>query len=191
MKKYFSHLRPLERRLVVGVAVVLIIVLNWWFIWPEFSDWGNYHRRLDAAELKLKNYTAAIALAPDLQKQLSQYESQGEFVAPEDQGVDLLRTVQQQALQSSVALQNTTKPNTHTNDVFFIEQTENITVLAEEKNLVDFLYKLGSGPSMIRVRDLTLQPDQPHQRLAADIRLMASYQKNQTAATKTPTVKAK
>ena len=42
MKKYFAQLRPLERRLVVGVAVVLVIVLNWVFIWPHFSDWGNY-----------------------------------------------------------------------------------------------------------------------------------------------------
>ena len=54
MKKYFAHLRPLERRLVVGVGVVLIIVLNWWFIWPEFSDLGNYERRGAGAEQKLK-----------------------------------------------------------------------------------------------------------------------------------------
>jgi type II secretory pathway component PulM len=30
MKKYFSQLRPLERRLAVGGFVVLIVVLNWW-----------------------------------------------------------------------------------------------------------------------------------------------------------------
>ncbi len=69
---------------------------------------------------------------------------------------------------------------TQTNDVFFVEQVQNINVLATEEQLVDFLYKLGSGSSMIRVRDLTLQPDPPHQRLAADIRLVASYQKNPT-----------
>ena len=45
MKKYFAHLRPLERRLAVGVAVILILVLNWWLIWPHFSDWGNLRRR--------------------------------------------------------------------------------------------------------------------------------------------------
>ena len=58
---------------------------------------------------------------------------------------------------------------------------------------MDFLYKLGSGASMIRVRDLELQPDPPHQRLSANIRLVASYQKNPTAATaaKTATAKAK
>ena len=39
MKKYFAQLRPLERRLVVGVAVVFVIVLNAVFIWPHFKDW--------------------------------------------------------------------------------------------------------------------------------------------------------
>ena len=36
MKKYFSQLRPLERRLAVAVLVVVIVVLNAWLIWPHF-----------------------------------------------------------------------------------------------------------------------------------------------------------
>jgi hypothetical protein len=46
---------------------------------------------------------------------------------------------------------------------------------------------------MIRVRDLELQPDQPRQRLVANIKLVASYQKNPPAASaaKTSTAKAK
>ena len=36
---------------------------------------------------------------------------------------------------------------------------QNINVIADDEQLVDFLYKLGSGASMIRVRDLELQPD--------------------------------
>ena len=78
----------------------------------------------------------------------------------------------------------------HTNQ-FFVEQVQNINVLATEDQLVDFLYKLGSASSMIRVRDLTLQPDPPHQRLTADIRLVASYQKNPTPATAAKTATAK
>ena len=76
---------------------------------------------------------------------------------------------------------------------FLSQQVQNINVLATEEQLVDFLYKLGSGSSMIRVRDLTLQPDAPRQHLTADIRLVASYQKNPTPATaaKTATAKAK
>jgi len=193
MKKYLAQLRPLERRLVVGVAVVLFIVLNWAFVWPHFSDWGNYRNRLDTARLKLKTYQAAVAQKPELQNQVKKFENEGEFVALEDQGVNFLHAIQQQSSLSGVALQNASRPATKTNDVFFVEQVQNINVLATEDQLVDFLYKLGSGSSMIRVRDLTLQPDTPHQRLSADIRLVASYQKNPTPATaaKTATAKAK
>jgi Tfp pilus assembly protein PilO len=193
MKKYLSQLRPLERRLVIGVLVVLFIVLNWVFVKPHFSDWSDFSNRLDNANLKLKNYRAAVAQMPELEKQVKTFESEGEFVALEDQGVNFMRTIQTQSSQSGVALQNFSRPVTKTNDVFFVEQVQNINVLATEEQLVDFLYKLGSGSSMIRVRDLSLQPDPPHQRLSADIRLVASYQKNPTpaSAAKTATVKAK
>lgn len=182
MKKYFSQLRPLERRLVVGVAVVLVVVLNWVFIWPEFSDAGNYETRLDNARQKLKNYQANVAQIPDLRKQLSKYENEGQYVPPLEMGLNFIRTVQQQAVDSGVALQNIGHLTQHTNDQFFIEQEQNINVSAPEAPLVDFLYKLGSSSSMMRVRDLTMQPDPPRQRLSADIRLVASYQKNPTAA---------
>jgi Tfp pilus assembly protein PilO len=192
MKKYFAQLRPLERRLVVGVAVVLIIVLNWAFIWPHFSDLSNYRGRREAANVKLKNYQAAVAEAPDLRKKLEKYKNEGEFVELENQGVNFMRTIQMQSAQSSVELKSTRPPTTRTNDVFFVEQIESINVLAPEPQLVDFLYKLGTDPSMIRVIDLTLQPDPPRQRLMADIRLVASYQKNPTAtAAKIATAKAK
>jgi Tfp pilus assembly protein PilO len=192
MKKYFEQLRPLERRLVVGVAVVMVIVLNWAFIWPHFSDLGNYQNRLSDARNKLAKYQTAIAQTPDLQKQLAKFESEGEFVKLEDQGVNLISTIQQQSFQSGVALQNAAPQQTHTNDAFFVEQVENINVLAPEAQLVDFLYRLGDNASMIRVRDLTLQPDPPHQRLSANIRLVASYQKNPKApAAKNATAKAK
>jgi len=193
MKKYFEQLRPLERRLVVGVAVVLLIVLNWMFIWPHFSDWSNYRGRLNRADTKLGNYRAAVAQMPELQKQVKAFESAGEFVTLEDQGVDFMRTIQTQSSRSGVALQNASRPTTQTNDVFFVEQVQNINVLATEEQLVDFLYKLGSGSSMIRVLDLEMQPDPPHQKLSANIRLMASYQKNPAlaSAAKTATAKAK
>ena len=190
MKKFFAQLRPLERRLAVGVLVVFILVLNWVFIWPHFADWGNFRSRLDEANRKLKTYQTAIAQKPELEKQVKVFESEGEFVALEDQSINFMRTVQTQSSQSGVALQNASRAITHTNDVFFVEQVQNINVLATEEQLVDFLYKLGSGSSMIRVRDLSLQPDPPHQRLIADIRLVANYLKNPTSA-KSATAMAK
>ena len=192
MKKYFAQLRPLERRLAIGVVVVVFLVLNYVFIWPHFSDWGNLRQRLDSARNKLKLYQTAIAQTDSYQKLVNSLTSQGEFVALENQGVNMLRTLQAQSAQSGVSIANNSRQITRTNDAFFVEQVQNITVLADDRSLVDFLYKLGSGASMIRVRDLELQPDSPKQHLNANIQLVASYQKNDQAANLKPaTAKAK
>jgi Tfp pilus assembly protein PilO len=176
MKKYFAQLRPLERRLAVGVLVVVILVLNAWLIWPHFSDWGNLRRRLEDAQSKLKRNEAARAQLPGYEARMKAFESQGESVAPEDQAINFIRAIQSQAAESGVGINSTSRQMARTND-FFVEQVQNITVTATDEQLVDFLYKLGSGASMIRVRDLELQPDSPRQHLNANIRLVASYQK--------------
>ena len=75
MKKYFSQLRPLERRLAVGGFVALIVVLNWWLVWPHFSDWSNLRRQLDDAQKKLKLYQATVAQIPDYQAKVKAFES--------------------------------------------------------------------------------------------------------------------
>ena len=181
MKKYFAHLRPLERRLAVGVVVVLILVLNFVFIWPHFSDWSKLQGRLKNAHDTLASYQAAIAQATNYQAQVKSLEGQGEFVALEDQAINFMRTIQAQAEASGVGRANYSRSIMHTNDAFFIEQVQNINVVATDQQLVDFLYKLGSGASMIRVRDLELQPDGPRLHLNANIRLVASYQKNPAA----------
>jgi Tfp pilus assembly protein PilO len=181
MKKYFAHLRPLERRLAVGVTVILILVLNYVFVWHHFSDWSQLKTRLKNARDTLASYQATIAQATNYQAQVKSLEGQGEFVAPEDQAINFMRTIQAQAEASGVGRANYSRSIMHTNDAFFIEQVQNINVVATDQQLVDFLYKLGSGASMIRVRDLELQPDAPRLNLNANIRLVASYQKNPAA----------
>jgi type II secretory pathway component PulM len=181
MKKYFAQLRPLERRLAVGVAVVLFLVLNWIFIWPHFSDWGNLRRRGDDARQKLKRFEETIAGSTNYEKLVKEFEGEGEFVAPEDQAINMMRTIQSQSAQSGVSIVNYSRSMTHTNE-FFTEQTQNINVSATDAQLVDFLYKLGNGASMSRVIDLELQPDGAKMRLIGNIRLVASYQKNPKAA---------
>ena len=191
MKKFFAQLRPLERRLAVGVLVVLILVLNWVFIWPHFSDWSNLHHRLEGARQKLALYQTTILQTSNYEAQVKGFESQGEFVAPEDQSINFLRTIQSQALASGVGMSSMSRPMTVTNDAFFVEQIQNINVSATDDQLVDFLYKLGSDVSMVRVRDLELQPDPPHQKLIANIKLVASYQRNAPASLKTTTANVK
>ena len=177
MKKYFDQLRPLERRVVIGVGVVVLIALNWVFVWPRFADWSNLTVRHDEAQQKLKIYQTAIAQKGDLEKALKQFESEGQYVALEDQAIYFMRTIQEQASSSGFGIQ-TYSPSMMTTNQFFVNQIQNITVSATEPQLVDFLYKIGNNAAMIRVRDLVLQPDQPRQRLNANIKLVASYQKN-------------
>jgi len=191
MKKFFAQLRPLERRLAVGVLVVFILVLNWVFIWPHFSDWGKLRGRLNVARQKLQLYQSTISQTANYQAQVKGFESQGEFVAPEDQSINFLRTIQSQATASQVQMGSMSRPMTRTNDAFFVEQIQNINVSATDDQLVDFLYKLGSDVSMIRVRDLELQPDPPRQKLNANIRLVASYQRSAPGNVKTATATTK
>ena len=181
MKKYFAHLRPLERRLAVGAVVVLILVLNFVFIWPHFSDWSKLKARLKNAHDTLASYQAAIAQATNYQAQVKSLEGEGEYVPLEDQAINFMKTIQAQAEASGVGRANCSRSIMHTNDAFFVEQVQNINVVATDQQLVDFLYKLGSGASMIRVRDLELQPDGPRLHLNANIRLVASYQKKPAA----------
>ena len=176
MNQYFANLRPMERRLAVGVLVVVIVVLNAWLIWPHFSDWNNLQTRLDNARTKLARYQKAITESTNYDAEVKVLQGQGEFVAPEDQAINFMRTIQAQAAASGINGVNYSRSTVHTNE-FFIEQIQNITLIATEDQLVDFLYKLGSGSSMVRVRDLELQPDNPRQHLNANIRLVASYQK--------------
>lgn len=176
MKSFFAQLRPMERRLAVGVLVILILVLNWLFIWPHFSDWSKLKARGNAAERKLNLYRTTIAETSKYESLVQGYEGQGQPIPQEDQSFNFLRTVRDQAAASGVGIVNNGRLSTKTNE-FFSEQTQTISVLADDAHLVDFLYKLGQGASMARVRDLDIQPDQPHQHLNANVTIVASYQK--------------
>ena len=178
MMKQFAQLRPFERRMMLGVAVALFIFLNYFFVWPEFGDWGNLTNRYNVATLRFKNYQTAIDQKPALERLLKQFASEGQYVAPSDQSIQFLRAIQMQAGASGVQILNTSRQITYTNDAFFIKQVQNINVSATEEQLVNFLYQLGNDPAMIRVSDLELQPDTTHMKLSANVKLVASYQKN-------------
>jgi Tfp pilus assembly protein PilO len=180
MKKYFARLSSMERRFVVGVLVVVFVVLNAMFVWPRFSDWGQMQTRMDKARRTAKIFEAEKAEEPKYKKQVMAMESEGLAVPPEDQSIDFLRTIQSEAAKSGVTILGNTRQISRTNQ-FFLEQAQSLTVQSSEQQLVDFLYNLGSGNSLIRVRGLSLRPDPPRQLLAANITLIASYQKKPVA----------
>jgi Tfp pilus assembly protein PilO len=171
------NLRPFEKRLVVGVAAVLFIVLNAWFVFPHFSDLAQaVDRRADALK-KLDRWQVEINQEPTYKKQIRELESEGQSVPAEDQQNQFSRAIQMQQAQSGVLITSTSKQTVRTNQ-FFLELTQQVSVESGEAQLVDFLYNLGSGNSLIRVRDLALHPNAPRQALSGNVKLVASYQKN-------------
>ncbi len=181
----------MERRLAVGVIVALIVVANYVLIWPYYGQWGNLDGQIRQGRQTLRNYQDTIAKAPIIQIQLKKFENQGEFVAPEDQVISLMRTIQTCSAATGVQIESASSSMTRTNDVFYLERVQNVNVVGTDGQLVDFLYALGNDPSMVRVRDLQLQPDPPRQRLKAAITLVASYQRTPGKNLKNATASAK
>ena len=182
-------LRPFERRLVVVIGIVLFLVLQYFFIWPYFGEVKKSNAQRETALKTLNTYREEIAQTNKFAAGLAKLEGEGAVVPPDDQTSDLMRTIQSQASQNQVVPQNVSRPFTRTNE-FFLEQSVQVTTLSTEDALLNFLYNLGSANSLIRVRDLTLRPDQTRTKLSATIKLVASYQKKpgvRSAAPPAPT----
>jgi hypothetical protein len=176
MKGYLSKLRPFERRLVVGIGVVFFIVFNLVFVRPYFYDWSTMQIRLREAQEELDKYEKEFQQTNNYARTIRTLEQEGSTVPPEDQALRFSSAIFGQAGQSGVEILQNSRITTRTNQ-FFMEQTQTINVQAGEPQLIDFLYNLGSGASLIRVRDLSIRPDPPRYHLVANVKLVASYQK--------------
>ncbi len=173
------NLRPNERRFVVLVALVVFVLLNAIFVWPHFSDWSDFTDRLRRARNKLALYQTKVDQAPDYQKKIASFENENPTVPPEEQSLQFAQVIQSQAVASGVGITVYGRQTTKTNNPFFVEQLQTINVASRESPLVNFLFNLGSGESLIRVRDLSLRPDPPRQNLNGSLTLVASYQRKQ------------
>jgi Tfp pilus assembly protein PilO len=181
MKGYWESLRPFEKRVVMAAGVLFFIVLNAWLVWPHFSDMGQVKFRMQVAKDKLGKYQAEIAQTPTYLKKVRELEGQGLAVPAEDQALQFVNAVNAQAGQSGVRFLGTPGRIITVTNQFFIEKSQNFSVQGGEKQMVDFLYTLGSGESLIRVRDLGIRAEPAHHELVGTVKLVASYQK------KTPT----
>jgi len=181
MNGYWQNLRPFERRVLVIVAALFFVVLNFLFVLPYFSEWDKVQERRFQANRKLGMYNKEIAETNQLWVEVRRMESAGAEVPAEDQARHFANTINAQAGQSGVQLMSGGKTTTSTNQPFFIELSQTVGAQSPEPPLVDFLFNLGSGNSLIRVRDLNLRPDPQRQQIVSTITLVASYQKKAPA----------
>ena len=190
MMSFWNNLRPLEKRLVFGVAVFILVLANFWIIVPHFSDWGTVQKRRDKALQTLEVFEKELSKKGNIEILIRRLEGEGLAVPAEEQQVHFATAIQSEAARSQVGISQTGRQQTKTYQ-FFIELSQNISVQTKESQLVDFLYNLGTGNSLVRVRDLRLHPDPPRQQLQADIKFAASYQKKApTRAAVAPGAKA-
>ena len=180
MNSYFARLSSMERRFLAVVGVVVFVVLNLWWVWPHFGDFGRTKNKLAEARDVLNKYAAETNQIPKRQAQVRSMESEGEGVQLEEQAGQFARAIEAERARSAVTIISL-PTSTKQEKQFFLEQAQTITVAARERPLVDFLYNLGSGNSSIRVRDMSLRPDPTRLQLSATIKLVANYQKNPVA----------
>ena len=178
------NLRPQERRLLVVIGLVVFVMLNFWFVFPRFRDWSRVKADLEKGRRSLAKYRqeiSEVSATEGYQKKLEKYKREGGDVMPQDQAIQLLRIVQTKAAASGIQ-QNGINPvpralSAKTNE-FFEEQSLTLNfVNTGEKELVDFLYNLGGGDSLLRVRDMTIRPEPAGFKLSGSVTLTASFQK--------------
>jgi len=135
MKEFFARLNPTERRFVVGVAVVFFLVINIVWVWPHFGDWSATRTRMDVASKKMILFQGGTNLIPSLQKEIDKYQRQGPLVPSADQALSFVRVIQNQAAMSGVIPESMipVRQSSSTNNPFFIEQGENITLQSGDR----------------------------------------------------------
>ena len=173
-------LRPAERRLLVGVGVVLFIVLNVYLVWPHFSDWKRLRGEIAALRSTLATYQAEQARLPEYEAKEAALKGRGPKITTAEMGLALIKLVQPKAARAgiNVVQWNPSSGATSRNSEFFDEHVLRITFRnTGDEELLKFLVSLGDGDSVIRIRDLTIRPESNKMKLTGNVTMVASYQK--------------
>lgn len=186
------NLQPHEKRwLLVGLLIVAA-VLNYWLVWPYFGEWSQMGGDRQKLEDSRNRYMSEIGKKAAYEKKLKDLQKAGAEVVQADQANRLQSTLITQANANGVQAGNFKPLNTSSRasgqtNAFFDEQQMTFDVTASEPELVGFLYSLGSGDSMIRVRDISrLRLDPSQTRLTAQITVVASFQRKPKASANPP-----
>ena len=176
----FNNLRPGERRFVVVVGIALFVVMNIFLVVPHFGDLGAAQARYNAAQADINKFNKEISKKSYYEAQIAKLGADAGNIELEDQAVHFDRAYHECAAQNGVIILGSSRVNVKTNE-FFIEQEVSINTQSSEQELVNFLYNLGASSSMMRVRAISLRPDQSHMKLSANLTIVASYQKKPSA----------
>ena len=170
------NLRPQERRLVVIVLLVVFVLLNMWFVWPFFNDWGQVSGEMQRNRGTLDRYQREIAQKSKYEARQRELETTGSEMLTSE--TDLQRIVQSQAAATGVQLggMNFLRGQGVRTNQFFQEGGVSIQFTAGGKELVDFLVGIAAQNAMVRVKDMNLRPDPPQYKLVGTMNLVGNFQ---------------
>ena len=178
-----------ERRLVMIVIVVLMLALMW-MVWGMIPSPSATQLKIAKAQSQLDEFQKEINKTDSYHQQISKLEGLGSAVIPIEQEVDMRAFINSLTAASGVEITSRASAEPKTSD-FFIEQSMTIRFSSKESDLVNFLRKLGSSDSMVRVSQMRVNPDKNRYRLGGSMTLTASYQKDVKATKPKPATEAK
>jgi len=188
MKSLFDRLNlgALERRIVVAALLVLFVVLNAMFVWPQFKDWNRVQGEIKRAKDTLAGFQKEVDGLPALQKKEESLKGTGGAqLASAEMALALMRVVEPKARAAGVNVMSY-NPGTGfgvSTNSYFEEQSLRISFQnTGDAELLKFMVSLGENNSTIRIRDLTVKPDPSQMKLMGELIMVASYQKAAPAA---------
>ncbi|MBX3748102.1 MAG: hypothetical protein KF833_22570 [Verrucomicrobiae bacterium] len=189
MLRFFDRLNltPSERRLVVGIAAIAFVVLNYWLVWPRFGDFREITERMEDTATKGEMYQREIARRPVYEAMLAKLQASGSALPVGEERIQFRSEMERLAREVGLMVPRWSDVQPErggTTNAFFEAIALTMTqVTGTEAQFVEFLYRVGSSSSTIRVKDLTLAPgsfdarSQGNTNLVGTIRLVASVQK--------------
>ena len=182
-----------ERRLFMIVIVVLMLALMW-MVWgmipsPSATKQKIANAKKQLADFKPEIYQANKATNSYL-SEIRKLEGLGSAVIKIEQQTDMRKFINRLTAANGVDIDSTTSADPKTGD-FFIEQSMTIRFSSKESDLVNFLWKLGSSDTMVRVSQMRVNPDKNRYRLSGSMTLTASYQKDVKVTKPKPATEAK
>jgi Tfp pilus assembly protein PilO len=177
------NLRPQERRILVIVALLIFVVLNFWLVTPLVGQLAQAEGQLEKARATQRKYEGEIARAPSFEKIEDRLKSQGGEILSQE--LQLARIVSDQAIAAGVSISRSVpgvRNAVGRTNQFFEDQGLTIDFTTGGKELVEFLVGLASGNSMVHVQDMNLRRDSSGTKLVGSAVFVASYQKKQSTA---------
>ena len=171
----------LVSKLLLAALLVLFVVLNAMFVWPQFKDWNRVQGEIKRAKDTLAGFQKEVDGLPALQnKEESLKGTGGAQLASAEMALALMRVVEPKARAAGVNVMSY-NPGTGfgvSTNSYFEEQSLRISFQnTGDAELLKFMVSLGENNSTIRIRDLTVKPDPTQMKLMGELTMVASYQK--------------